>query len=304
MSSSPPDWLNPTRRGFSAWTPLLPPCRALCSAGCPISGRAVLFPGPSTATQARRASEGHVPIPRSRFGLVSKALIPLIVLPGLLLYPCLGFRLFEPDESRYAQIPREMLQRGDLVVPTLQGEPYLDKPPLLYWAVMLSYRLFGIHDWSARLVPALAVHATILLVYLLGRRTLGERPAWWAPCARAGTGFYRHGTLAAARRPADSVDRAGAPHRVRGGSWAVVCPRLVAGLGDRLRSGRSHQGARRRSLARAASVAASSPLGAGRSARVARLGGLRRHRPGHRVAVVCGAGGTHSRICFVLLLGT
>src|SRR5438309_1932643 len=54
------------------------------------------------------------------------------------------------------------------------------KPLLLYWAVMLSYRLFGVHDWTARLVPALAVHATILLVYLLGRRTLGERPAWWA----------------------------------------------------------------------------------------------------------------------------
>ncbi len=57
----------------------------------------VLFPGPSTALQARRASEantqarsaseGHVPIPRSRFGLVSKALLPLIVLPGLSLFP-------------------------------------------------------------------------------------------------------------------------------------------------------------------------------------------------------------------------
>jgi 4-amino-4-deoxy-L-arabinose transferase-like glycosyltransferase len=101
----------------------------------------------------------------------------LVVLPALVLYPRLDFPLFEPDESRYAQIPREMLQRGDLVLPTLQGEPYLDKPPLFYWLVMLSYRAFGVHDWAARLVPALAVHATILVTYMLGRRSLGERAA-------------------------------------------------------------------------------------------------------------------------------
>jgi 4-amino-4-deoxy-L-arabinose transferase-like glycosyltransferase len=105
------------------------------------------------------------------------SLLLLLVLPALLLYPCLGFRLIEPDESRYAQIPREMLQRGDLVLPTLQGEPYLDKPPLFYWLVMLSYRTFGVHDWAARLVPAVAVHLTILVTYLFGRRALGERAA-------------------------------------------------------------------------------------------------------------------------------
>jgi 4-amino-4-deoxy-L-arabinose transferase-like glycosyltransferase len=107
---------------------------------------------------------------------------PLMVLglvSGALLYPCLSFYLFEPDEGRYAQIPREMLTRGDCIVPTLQGEPYLDKPPLFYWLVMVSYRLFGFHDWAARLVPALAVQGCILMTYLFGRRMLGERPAFW-----------------------------------------------------------------------------------------------------------------------------
>jgi 4-amino-4-deoxy-L-arabinose transferase-like glycosyltransferase len=108
-----------------------------------------------------------------------RALLLLLLLPGVLLYPCLSFYLFEPDEGRYAEIPREMLARADWVVPYLQGEPYLDKPPLFYWLVMLSYSAFGVHDWSARLVPALAVHLTVLLTYLLGRRTLGERPAFW-----------------------------------------------------------------------------------------------------------------------------
>ena len=103
----------------------------------------------------------------------------LVVLPGVLLYPCLSFHLFEPDEGRYAEIPREMLQRGEWVVPLLQGEPYLDKPPLFYWLVMLSYQMLGVADWTARLVPALAVHGCILLVYLFGRRSVGERAALW-----------------------------------------------------------------------------------------------------------------------------
>ena len=107
------------------------------------------------------------------------SLLLVLLLPALLLYPRLGFRLLEPDESRYAQIPREMLERGDWVVPTLEGEPYLDKPPLMYWLVMASYSAFGVADWAARLVPAAAVHLTVLLVYLFGTRALGERPALW-----------------------------------------------------------------------------------------------------------------------------
>jgi 4-amino-4-deoxy-L-arabinose transferase-like glycosyltransferase len=106
------------------------------------------------------------------------AFLLLLLVPAALLYPWLSFHLFEPDEGRYAEIPREMLARGEWVVPYLLGEPYLDKPPLFYWLVMLSYRFLGIHDWSARLVPALAVHGCVLLTYGLGRRLLGERAAF------------------------------------------------------------------------------------------------------------------------------
>src|SRR6476469_9277391 len=115
----------------------------------------VLFPAPQAAPTAARLP----------------SLLILIVLPALLLYPTLSFFLLEPDEGRYAQVPREMLARGDWVVPHLQGQPYLDKPPLLYWLVMLSYKLFCVAEAPARLIPALAVHGTILIVYLLGRRS-------------------------------------------------------------------------------------------------------------------------------------
>ncbi len=120
----------------------------------------------------------------------------LLFLPALLLYPCLSFALFEPDESRYAEIPREMLQRGDWVTPRLDGEPYLEKPPLLYWLTAVSYRMFGVHDWAARLPPALAVHGSILLLYFFGRRIFGEKPAFRGALALSlAPGFVSVGRL-------------------------------------------------------------------------------------------------------------
>ena len=124
----------------------------------------VLFPGPAdTRTRIRPLS-----------------LLLVLLLPAILLYPTRSFYLLEPDEGRYAQIPKEMVEGGSWVVPTLQGEAYLDKPPLMYWLVAISYKLFGVNEASARLVPAICVHLTILAIYLLGRRSIGERGAFWA----------------------------------------------------------------------------------------------------------------------------
>jgi 4-amino-4-deoxy-L-arabinose transferase-like glycosyltransferase len=141
---------------------------------------AVLFPGTADADiRVRRFS-----------------LLLLLLLPAVLLYPTRGFYLLEPDEGRYAQIPKEMLHNGSWVVPTLQGEPYLDKPPLMYWLVALSYRAFGVNPEAARLVPAVCVHLTILAVYLIGRRSVGERAAVWAGLLLAvAPGFVSVGRL-------------------------------------------------------------------------------------------------------------
>jgi 4-amino-4-deoxy-L-arabinose transferase-like glycosyltransferase len=141
----------------------------------------VLFPGTETPG-------------RERVRLAS--LLLLVAVPAVLLYPRSGFALFEPDESRYAELPREMLARGDFVVPYLEGEPYLDKPPLFYWLVAAAYRVFGVGPGSARLVPALALHGTVLLVYLFGRRRFGERAALWGALGLAlAPGFLGMGRL-------------------------------------------------------------------------------------------------------------
>lgn len=92
----------------------------------------------------------------------------LLVFSALLFGSRLRAPLLEPQEARYAEVPREMLLNNEWVVPLLHGKPYLDKPPLSYWAVMGLYQLFGTHDWAARLLPCLCGIAIILIVVSWG----------------------------------------------------------------------------------------------------------------------------------------
>jgi 4-amino-4-deoxy-L-arabinose transferase-like glycosyltransferase len=74
------------------------------------------------------------------------------------------------DEPRYAEVAREMFERGDLVTPTLGGRVWFEKPALVYWSEMAGFRLFGVSEQSARLGAALAGWLTILIVgWLCGR---------------------------------------------------------------------------------------------------------------------------------------
>ena len=66
------------------------------------------------------------------------------------------YGFYEPHEGHFGGVGYEMLLRGDWVTPTLNGAPYLNKPPLLYWLVAGSYTLFGVTEWAARLPLALA----------------------------------------------------------------------------------------------------------------------------------------------------
>ncbi len=103
------------------------------------------------------------------------ALLAALWLAGLGARP-----LFNPDEGRYAEIPREMLADGDWVIPHLNGLAYAEKPPLQYWATALSYRIFGLNEFAARLYCALCALGTIALVWAMARRLGGLRCAWRA----------------------------------------------------------------------------------------------------------------------------
>jgi 4-amino-4-deoxy-L-arabinose transferase-like glycosyltransferase len=93
----------------------------------------------------------------------------------------LGVRpLFNPDEGRYAEIPREILASGDWLVPRLNGLVYIEKPPLQYWATAVSYALFGMNVWTARLYTGLCGLLTVLIAAALARRLWGAATAWRA----------------------------------------------------------------------------------------------------------------------------
>jgi 4-amino-4-deoxy-L-arabinose transferase-like glycosyltransferase len=84
-----------------------------------------------------------------------------------------GSWLGEPDEARYAEIPREMLASGDLLTPRLNGVPYFEKPPLLYWTNAASFLLFGQTPWAARLPTRLAGMGTTLLIIAMAAGAWG-----------------------------------------------------------------------------------------------------------------------------------
>ena len=114
-------------------------------------------------------------IPARRFypGLAGcVALLWLAILPSR--------PLFNPDEGRYAEIPREMLAGGDWIIPHLNGLPYIEKPPLQYWATALSLRVFGAGEFAARLYTALCALGTLIVVGYVGRELWGLAAGWRA----------------------------------------------------------------------------------------------------------------------------
>src|SRR5215831_11273628 len=131
---------------------------------------------PSSALHVTRGGDRNVrsnspqsPTSRAALQIPPVAwLLTFVSCAALLAFMRLGVPLQEPQESRYAEIPRQMLAEGKWLVPVLHGEPYLDKPPLLYWLVMGFYSVFGVHDWAARIVPCSAAFLTMLVTYLWG----------------------------------------------------------------------------------------------------------------------------------------
>jgi 4-amino-4-deoxy-L-arabinose transferase-like glycosyltransferase len=88
----------------------------------------------------------------------------------LFLYGLAQFGLIGADEPRYAQVAREMLERRDWITPVLGGQAWLEKPPLYYWQAMLTYKIFGVSDWAARLPSAIDATLLVLAVYFFLRR--------------------------------------------------------------------------------------------------------------------------------------
>ncbi len=82
--------------------------------------------------------------------------------------------LLEPDEGRYAEIPREMLASGDWVTPRLNDLKYFEKPPLQYWATAAVYSVFGVREWTSRAFAFSLAFLCLPMVYAFTRSTFGS----------------------------------------------------------------------------------------------------------------------------------
>jgi 4-amino-4-deoxy-L-arabinose transferase-like glycosyltransferase len=104
--------------------------------------------------------------------------------------------IFDETEGQYAGAAREMLASGDWLVPTNNGLPRLQKPPLVYWALALSFKAFGVNVFAARLPNALACLAWVGATALLGRRVDSWRLGAYAALLLATSfGFFIFGHL-------------------------------------------------------------------------------------------------------------
>jgi 4-amino-4-deoxy-L-arabinose transferase-like glycosyltransferase len=101
-----------------------------------------------------------------------------IYVPGMFTPP-----LLDDADSVHAEAAREMVLRGDWVTLHINGLRYLEKAPLMYWCVAVSYKLFGVHEWSTRLPLVLGVLALLVVTYKTGVLAYGEAGGFCAALA-------------------------------------------------------------------------------------------------------------------------
>jgi len=108
-----------------------------------------------------------LPPPPTRHAL----LVILIALAALLHVVTIGTGdLYSETEGQYAGAAREMAASHNWLLPTNNGIPRLQKPPLLYWLIIASYEILGVNEAAARLPVAVAVVATVALIFLIGEK--------------------------------------------------------------------------------------------------------------------------------------
>jgi 4-amino-4-deoxy-L-arabinose transferase-like glycosyltransferase len=98
--------------------------------------------------------------------------------------------LVDPDEGRYAEIPREMVGTGDWITPRLNGLKYFEKPPLQYWATAATYSVFGFSEWTARLWTVGLGFLCLPMVFGWTARLYGEGAGFAAVVALAVSPYF------------------------------------------------------------------------------------------------------------------
>ncbi len=108
----------------------------------------------------------------------------LLIIAGIIIFTMFfglsAVPLSDPDEPVYAETAREMLATGDYVSPRIFGDFWYDKPPVFYWLVALSFKIFGDGEFAARFPAALMATLTAFLLYVSVTRIFNERAGFWS----------------------------------------------------------------------------------------------------------------------------
>jgi 4-amino-4-deoxy-L-arabinose transferase-like glycosyltransferase len=127
----------------------------------------------------------------------------IVLAAGVIFFTNLGATaLFDMDEALYATCAREMLDRGNAVVPWFNGAMFPEKPPLMFWTMMGGFKLFGVSEFGARFFSAVMGVGTALVAFHLGRILFNLRVALWAGLITASTIVF---TISARAATVDSA---------------------------------------------------------------------------------------------------
>lgn len=112
---------------------------------------------------------------------MARFLLPVVAAALFLSFFRLGsLTLFDVDEAVFSEATREMVQSGDYITPTYNGEKRYDKPILFYWFMAAAYKIFGVNEFSARFPSAAAAFLTALSLFIFLRAVSDERRALYA----------------------------------------------------------------------------------------------------------------------------
>ena len=103
----------------------------------------------------------------------------ILISAVLMFFPALGsFGIMDPSDGLYAEAAREMVESGNYLTPYFNYVPFLEKPILVYWLIAVSFKLFGVSEFAARLPAALAAVETVLFVFFAMRDYVSTRAAF------------------------------------------------------------------------------------------------------------------------------
>jgi len=122
---------------------------------------------------------------------VKISLVLLIIFSAYIFLFGIGkMALLDPDEPFYAETSREMLNRGEWLTPRIFSKPQFEKPPLYYWLTIVSFKTFGVNEFSARLPSAIFGILGIVGIYLLGGLLFSKKTALYAALVMATAAEY------------------------------------------------------------------------------------------------------------------